>query len=183
MLQNTPLYFSVISTRHLILSFLLGRGVRNVPAMFAGSLLQQWDHQRGSHAENNGLPSRFSLLAGSGSRTPALSSILPNRLLLSGWECCKYHFKGQKHHHVNMSDDQWLKHSNYFLFYYLHATQDPNPVPCPKGTYSRQPGLRDPSDCTKCPEGKYCYTENPQQEPIIEPVWLLCCAKCYWILL
>ncbi|XP_058655214.1 SCO-spondin isoform X4 [Onychostoma macrolepis] len=54
-------------------------------------------------------------------------------------------------------------------FYCPGGSVDPNPVPCPKGTYSRQPGLRDPSDCTKCPEGKYCYTENPQEEPIIEP--------------
>lgn len=145
--------------------------------MFARSLLQRWDHQWGGHAQSNGLPSGFPLLKGHGSRTPALSGILPNRLLLSWWKCCKYHFKGQKHYNHRRSSCQMIngtKHSNYFLFYNLPPTQDPNPVPCPKGTYSRQPGLRDPSDCTKCPEGKYCYTENPQEEPIIEPVWLPC---------
>lgn len=145
--------------------------------MFARSLLQRWDHQWGGHAQINGLPSGFPLLKGHGSRTAALSGILPNRLLLSRWKCCKYHFKGQKQYNHRQSSCQMIngtKHSNYFLLYYLRPTQDPNPVPCPKGTYSQQPGLRDPSDCTKCPEGKYCYTENPQEEPIIEPVWLHC---------
>lgn len=157
------------------LAFSLGWGIRGVSAMFARPLLQQRDHQWRSHAQSNGLPSRFPLLKGPGSWTPAIGCILPNRIFLSWWKCCKYHYKGQKHYGHRWSICHMIngtRHSNYFLFYYLRFSQDPNPVPCPKGTYSRQPGLSDPSDCTKCPAGKYCYTENPQEEPIIEPVWL-----------
>lgn len=186
--MNTPFNWSVsLSSGSLSCSFSLGWEISGVSAMFAGSLLQQWNHQWRGHAQSNGLSPRFPLLTGPGSRTPALSCILPNRLLLPRWKCCKYHFKAQKHYEHRWSLCQMIngtKHSNYFLFYYLCPTQDPNPVPCPKGTYSRQPGLRDPSDCKKCPEGKYCYTENPKEEPIIEPVWLPCsfCFNCLVII-
>lgn len=48
--------------------------------------------------------------------------------------------------------------------------QDPNPIPCPNGTYSEFPGLRDVTDCAQCPEGSYCYSQNPQEQPITSPV-------------
>ncbi|TSQ58043.1 Sodium channel subunit beta-3 [Bagarius yarrelli] len=38
-------------------------------------------------------------------------------------------------------------------FYCPGGGVNPNPIPCPNGTYSRKPGLRDPSDCTVCPVG------------------------------
>lgn len=50
------------------------------------------------------------------------------------------------------------------------ASQDPNPLPCPSGTYSDFPGLRDLSECAQCPEGKYCYSEQPEEQPITGPV-------------
>ncbi|CAB1443712.1 unnamed protein product [Pleuronectes platessa] len=46
---------------------------------------------------------------------------------------------------------------------------DPNPIPCPSGTYSESPGLRDMSECVQCPEGKYCYSEQPEEQPITRP--------------
>lgn len=119
------------TVHHLILwvlsSFLLGRGVRRVPAMLAGSLLQQWDHQRGGHAKSNGLPSWFPLLAGSGSRTPTLSSILPNGLLLSRRKCCKYHFKGQRHHDHRWSTCQMINGAKQQLFPFLLFTRYSGP--------------------------------------------------------
>ncbi|KAE8295325.1 hypothetical protein D5F01_LYC06251 [Larimichthys crocea] len=45
----------------------------------------------------------------------------------------------------------------------------PIPVPCPNGTYSETPGLRDASECIQCPEGKYCYSEQPLEQPITGP--------------
>uniref|UniRef100_W5M2P7 Tyrosine-protein kinase ephrin type A/B receptor-like domain-containing protein n=1 Tax=Lepisosteus oculatus TaxID=7918 RepID=W5M2P7_LEPOC len=45
-------------------------------------------------------------------------------------------------------------------FYCPGGSIDPNPRPCPNGTYSDQPGLRDLSDCSPCPEGKYCYSDQ-----------------------
>lgn len=50
------------------------------------------------------------------------------------------------------------------------SEQDPNPIPCPNGTYSEFPGLRDVTDCFLCPEGNYCYSQNPQEQPITKPV-------------
>ncbi len=76
--MNTPFHLSVsLSSGSLSCSFLLGWGISGVSAMFAWSLLQQWDHQWRGHAQSNGLPPRFPLLTGPGSRTPALSGILP----------------------------------------------------------------------------------------------------------
>lgn len=49
-------------------------------------------------------------------------------------------------------------------------SKDPNPVPCPNGTYSEFPGLRDAAECVQCPEGKYCYSQQPQLQPITTPV-------------
>ncbi|MGH0137990.1 UNVERIFIED_CONTAM: hypothetical protein FKN15_065321 [Acipenser sinensis] len=37
---------------------------------------------------------------------------------------------------------------------------DPNPRPCPNGTYSERQGLREVSDCTPCPAGQHCYSES-----------------------
>ncbi|KAJ7990480.1 hypothetical protein DPEC_G00300750 [Dallia pectoralis] len=54
-------------------------------------------------------------------------------------------------------------------FYCPGGGIDPNPIPCPHGTFSRQPGLRDLSECTVCPVGKYCYSQQPREHPIIEP--------------
>ncbi|KAK2847206.1 hypothetical protein Q5P01_010205 [Channa striata] len=51
----------------------------------------------------------------------------------------------------------------------LFSSQDPNPISCPNGTYSDFPGLRDVSECVQCPEGKYCYSEQPHEEPITRP--------------
>ncbi|KAA8594284.1 hypothetical protein FQN60_005118, partial [Etheostoma spectabile] len=49
------------------------------------------------------------------------------------------------------------------------SIMDPNPIPCPNGTYSESPGLRDASECVQCPEGKYCYSQQPQEQPITRP--------------
>ncbi|MEQ2279189.1 hypothetical protein AMECASPLE_006848 [Ameca splendens] len=54
-------------------------------------------------------------------------------------------------------------------FYCPGGGIDPNPIPCPNGTYSASPGLRIASQCVQCPEGKYCYTERPQEQPITRP--------------
>ncbi|XP_038155551.1 uncharacterized protein LOC119792815 [Cyprinodon tularosa] len=54
-------------------------------------------------------------------------------------------------------------------FYCPGGGIDPNPIPCPNGTYSASPGLRDVSQCVQCPEGKYCYTQVPQEQPITKP--------------
>ncbi|CAB1347527.1 unnamed protein product, partial [Coregonus sp. 'balchen'] len=54
-------------------------------------------------------------------------------------------------------------------FYCPGGGIDPNPIPCPNGTFSRQPGLRDLTECAECPVGKYCYSQQPQEQPIIEP--------------
>ncbi|XP_014845642.1 PREDICTED: uncharacterized protein LOC106919650 isoform X3 [Poecilia mexicana] len=54
-------------------------------------------------------------------------------------------------------------------FYCPGGGIDPNPIPCPNGTYSSSPGLRDVSQCVQCPEGKYCYTQQPQEQPITRP--------------
>ncbi|KAI4904543.1 hypothetical protein NFI96_029611 [Prochilodus magdalenae] len=54
-------------------------------------------------------------------------------------------------------------------FYCPGGRVNPNPIACPNGTYSQQPGLRNPSDCTVCPEGMYCFSQQPQEQPITEP--------------
>ncbi|KAL7831753.1 hypothetical protein AOLI_G00293010 [Acnodon oligacanthus] len=54
-------------------------------------------------------------------------------------------------------------------FYCPGGGVNPNPIACPNGTYSRQPGLRNPSDCTVCPEGMYCFSQYSQEQPITEP--------------
>ncbi|KAI4815467.1 hypothetical protein KUCAC02_005611 [Chaenocephalus aceratus] len=46
---------------------------------------------------------------------------------------------------------------------------DPNPIPCTNGTYGESPGLRDASECAQCPEGEYCYSQEPQEQPITQP--------------
>ncbi|KAK5868621.1 hypothetical protein PBY51_009620 [Eleginops maclovinus] len=46
---------------------------------------------------------------------------------------------------------------------------DPNPIPCTNGTYGEFPGLQDASECDQCPEGKYCYSQEPQEQPITRP--------------
>ncbi|XP_033971267.1 zonadhesin-like [Trematomus bernacchii] len=46
---------------------------------------------------------------------------------------------------------------------------DPNPIPCTNGTYGESPGLRDASECAQCPEGEYCYSQEPQEQPITRP--------------
>lgn len=50
--------------------------------------------------------------------------------------------------------------------------QDPNPIPCPNGTYSEHPGLSEVSECVPCPGGKYCYSQHPEEHPITAPVRL-----------
>ncbi|KAG7455700.1 SCO-spondin-like isoform X1, partial [Solea senegalensis] len=54
-------------------------------------------------------------------------------------------------------------------FYCPGGGIDPNPIPCPNGTYSEFPGLRDISECVQCPEGKYCYSEQPEEQSLIRP--------------
>ncbi|CAG6003426.1 unnamed protein product, partial [Menidia menidia] len=54
-------------------------------------------------------------------------------------------------------------------FYCPGGSINPNPVPCPNGTYGESPGLRDVSECVQCPEGKYCYSLDPQEQPITRP--------------
>ncbi|XP_049431864.1 signal peptide, CUB and EGF-like domain-containing protein 3 [Epinephelus fuscoguttatus] len=54
-------------------------------------------------------------------------------------------------------------------FYCPGGGIDPNPVPCPNGTYSEIPGLRDASECVQCPQGKYCYSQEPHLQPITRP--------------
>ncbi|KAM8904697.1 uncharacterized protein AB9W97_008232 isoform 6-T6 [Spinachia spinachia] len=54
-------------------------------------------------------------------------------------------------------------------FYCPGGGIDPNPIPCPNGTYSDALGLRDAIECVQCPEGKYCYSEQPQEQPITSP--------------
>ncbi|XP_061734344.1 neurogenic locus notch homolog protein 3-like [Nerophis ophidion] len=57
-------------------------------------------------------------------------------------------------------------------FYCRGGGIDPNPVPCPNGTYSEYPGLSDVSECVPCPEGKYCYSKHPEEHPITIPTGL-----------
>ncbi|XP_030258688.1 zonadhesin isoform X7 [Sparus aurata] len=54
-------------------------------------------------------------------------------------------------------------------FYCPGGGIDPNPIPCPNGTYSEVPGLREAGECVQCPEGKYCYSQQPQEQPITNP--------------
>ncbi|KAM4567238.1 uncharacterized protein PAE49_010636 isoform 2-T2 [Odontesthes bonariensis] len=54
-------------------------------------------------------------------------------------------------------------------FYCPGGSINPNPIPCPNGTYGESPGLRDISECLQCPKGKYCYTQQPQEQPITRP--------------
>ncbi|XP_036928145.1 uncharacterized protein LOC119004899 isoform X4 [Acanthopagrus latus] len=54
-------------------------------------------------------------------------------------------------------------------FYCPGGGIDPNPIPCPNGTYSEIPGLREAGECVQCPEGKYCYSQQPQEQPITNP--------------
>ncbi|XP_035241562.1 multiple epidermal growth factor-like domains protein 6 [Anguilla anguilla] len=53
-------------------------------------------------------------------------------------------------------------------FYCPGGSINPNPIPCPNGTYSGQPGLRDVTECVTCPEGHFCFSEEPQDRPISE---------------
>ncbi|XP_053729819.1 SCO-spondin isoform X1 [Synchiropus splendidus] len=46
---------------------------------------------------------------------------------------------------------------------------DPNPVPCPNGTYGESPGLQNVAQCRPCPAGMYCYAERPLEQPITRP--------------
>lgn len=57
--------------------------------MPAGPLLQQRDHERGSHVECHGVPPRLSLLSGFGQRPPALSHSLSSWLLLPWRRHCE----------------------------------------------------------------------------------------------
>nr|XP_057935999.1 SCO-spondin isoform X4 [Doryrhamphus excisus] len=57
-------------------------------------------------------------------------------------------------------------------FYCPGGGIDPNPVPCPNGTYSEYPALRDVSECVPCPKGKYCYSQQPEERPITMPTGL-----------
>ncbi|KAI9538601.1 hypothetical protein NQZ68_012253 [Dissostichus eleginoides] len=50
---------------------------------------------------------------------------------------------------------------------------DPNPIPCTNGTYGESPGLRDASECAQCPKGEYCYSQEPQEQPITRPAFVL----------
>lgn len=63
----------------------------------------------------------------------------------------------------------WMFHQSLHSLYF-YFVQNPNPIPCPNGTFSQKPGLRDPSDCTICPVGMYCFSQQPQEHPITEPV-------------
>ncbi|KAF7668979.1 hypothetical protein LDENG_00271770 [Lucifuga dentata] len=54
-------------------------------------------------------------------------------------------------------------------FYCPGGGIDPNPIPCPNGTFSEIPGLRDISECIQCPRGKYCYSQQPLEQPIVMP--------------
>ncbi|KAJ8368244.1 hypothetical protein SKAU_G00082720 [Synaphobranchus kaupii] len=54
-------------------------------------------------------------------------------------------------------------------FYCPGGSINPNPIPCPNGTFSGQPGLRDVTECVVCPEGHFCFSERPQDHPISEP--------------
>ncbi|XP_070399343.1 multiple epidermal growth factor-like domains protein 6 [Nothobranchius furzeri] len=54
-------------------------------------------------------------------------------------------------------------------FYCPGGSINPNPIPCPNGTYGDSPGLRDESECNQCPEGKYCYSQQAQEQPITRP--------------
>ncbi|KAF6736840.1 hypothetical protein FQA47_014055 [Oryzias melastigma] len=54
-------------------------------------------------------------------------------------------------------------------FYCPGGGINPNPIPCPNGTYSNSPGLRDVAECVKCPEGKYCFSKRPYEQPITKP--------------
>ncbi|XP_077422977.1 uncharacterized protein LOC144052618 isoform X3 [Vanacampus margaritifer] len=57
-------------------------------------------------------------------------------------------------------------------FYCPGGGIDPNPIPCPNGTYSEHPGLSEISACVSCPEGKYCYSQLPEEHPITTPTGL-----------
>ncbi|KAF3692794.1 Sushi, von Willebrand factor type A, EGF and pentraxin domain-containing protein 1 [Channa argus] len=63
-------------------------------------------------------------------------------------------------------------------FYCPGGGIDPNPISCPNGTYSDSPGLRDVSECVQCPEGKYCYSEQPYEQPITRPVAVTSGGMC-----
>ncbi|KAG7471369.1 hypothetical protein MATL_G00123830 [Megalops atlanticus] len=54
-------------------------------------------------------------------------------------------------------------------FYCPGGSVDPNPIPCPNGTYGGQLGLGDLADCTECPVGWFCFSERPRDDPITEP--------------
>ncbi|KAJ8397174.1 hypothetical protein AAFF_G00440080 [Aldrovandia affinis] len=54
-------------------------------------------------------------------------------------------------------------------FYCPGGSINPNPIPCPNGTYSGQPGLREAIECVVCPEGRFCFSEQPRDHPITEP--------------
>ncbi|XP_075462630.1 uncharacterized protein LOC142498006 [Ascaphus truei] len=46
---------------------------------------------------------------------------------------------------------------------------DPNPRPCPNGTYGDHPGLGRLDECLLCPEWNYCYQEGQKPEGIPYP--------------
>ncbi|KAJ8280617.1 hypothetical protein GJAV_G00056950 [Gymnothorax javanicus] len=54
-------------------------------------------------------------------------------------------------------------------FYCPGGSVNPNPIPCPNGTYGGKPGQRDVTDCALCPEGHYCFSEDPQDHPMSKP--------------
>ncbi|XP_028320851.1 uncharacterized protein LOC114474630 [Gouania willdenowi] len=57
-------------------------------------------------------------------------------------------------------------------FYCPGGSINPNPIPCPNGTFGDNPGLRAVTECIKCPEGEYCYSQEPQEHPIAKPTGL-----------
>ncbi|KPP71461.1 hypothetical protein Z043_109635 [Scleropages formosus] len=54
-------------------------------------------------------------------------------------------------------------------FYCPGGSIEPNPIPCPNGTYSGQPGLRELKECTPCPAGLFCFSQQPWEQPLTEP--------------
>nr|XP_023681774.1 uncharacterized protein LOC111851265 [Paramormyrops kingsleyae] len=55
-------------------------------------------------------------------------------------------------------------------FYCPGGSVDPNPIPCPNGTYGSQAGLRKLEECTTCPAGHFCFSLQPLGHPLTEPV-------------
>ncbi|KAJ1175223.1 hypothetical protein NDU88_000514 [Pleurodeles waltl] len=55
-------------------------------------------------------------------------------------------------------------------FYCPKGNIDPNPQPCPNGTYSDHRGMGSIEECKLCPTGKYCYMEGSEPAGITQPV-------------